>query len=117
MSDLSVNDEVEELTKGTMRNMRMLWCELPQVCFMTTSSSSLHVASNVGVLLGRLNVINLELFIQMAILIDFHLLVKIYFSSYSSTAIKIKDGCHNFHQESTLKLLAKITPALQAMSD
>lgn len=31
VSDLSVNDEVEELTKGTMRNMRMLWCELPEV--------------------------------------------------------------------------------------
>lgn len=27
VSDLLVNDEVEELIKGIMRNMRMLWCE------------------------------------------------------------------------------------------
>ena len=30
---MSLNDEasLEELTKGTLRNMRMLWCELPEV--------------------------------------------------------------------------------------
>ncbi|KAL9970188.1 hypothetical protein ACROYT_G022522 [Oculina patagonica] len=33
MSDMSLNDEasLEELTKGTLKNMRMLWCELPEV--------------------------------------------------------------------------------------
>lgn len=33
-SDMSLNDaaSLEELTKGTLRNMRMLWCELPEVC-------------------------------------------------------------------------------------
>jgi len=33
-SDVSLNDaaSLEELTKGTLRNMRMLWCELPEVC-------------------------------------------------------------------------------------
>ncbi|KAJ7379711.1 Rho guanine nucleotide exchange factor 26 [Desmophyllum pertusum] len=32
-SDTSLNDEasLEELTRGTLRNMRMLWCELPEV--------------------------------------------------------------------------------------
>lgn len=40
-SDVSLNDaaSLEELTKGTLRNMRMLWCELPEV----TSSGVLDI--------------------------------------------------------------------------
>ena len=41
-------------------------------------------------------------------------LVQIYFSPQPSTAIKIKEGGHNFRYEITEHSLAKITPALQA---
>ena len=41
-------------------------------------------------------------------------LVQIYFSPQLSTAIKIKEGGHNFRYEITEHSLAKITPALQA---
>ena len=41
--------------------------------------------------------------------------LQISFSPQPSDAIKIKEGGHNFHQESTEHSLAKITPALQAI--
>jgi len=34
-SDKSLTDDeafLEQLEKGTLRNMRVLWCELPEVC-------------------------------------------------------------------------------------
>ena len=34
-SDVSTSSDeafLEELAKGTLRNMRVLWCELPEVC-------------------------------------------------------------------------------------
>ena len=43
-----------------------------------------------------------------------HPLCKIFFFPQLSSAVKIKDGSNNFHQENIEHCLAEITPVLQA---
>lgn len=33
-SDQQTESFIDDLTKGTLRNMRMLWCEIPEVTYL-----------------------------------------------------------------------------------